>query len=141
MWKISSAGGYGGGQQGFSGVGDAVGGGSLPLQWSLMLFGFLAFSRLGVWVFDLTTQQLTQTSVAADERSAFAGAENSIINVFELVGAGAAMAFPRMEQYKYLALASLGSVMMSWVLYAGWVRTKRGHLVHLEKLGQNICKG
>lgn len=107
--------------------------------WSVVLFSFLAFSRLGVWVFDLTTQQLTQTLVPQNQRSSFAGTENSVVNVFELLGAGAAIAFPRTEQYRWLALASLVSVMISWVMYAAWVRRQRGHLVHWEKLAQGFC--
>ncbi|KAI1767673.1 Ferroporti-1 [Hypoxylon sp. FL1150] len=106
--------------------------------WSVILFSFLASSRLGVWVFDLTTQQLTQTLVPAHQRSSFAGTENSVVNVFELLGAVAAIAFPRTEQYKWLALASLVSVMISWAMYASWVRRQRGHLVHWEKLAQGV---
>ncbi|OTA54297.1 hypothetical protein K449DRAFT_297607, partial [Hypoxylon sp. EC38] len=100
--------------------------------WSIVLFSFLAFSRLGVWVFDLTTQQLTQTLVPQNQRSSFAGTENSVVNIFELLGAGTAIAFPRTDQYKWLATASLMSVVISWVMYAGWVRQQRGHLVHWE---------
>ncbi|KAI8961736.1 Ferroporti-1 [Daldinia sp. FL1419] len=107
--------------------------------WSVILFSFLAFSRLGVWVFDLTTQQLTQTLVPEHQRSSFAGTENSVVNIFELLGAGAAIAFPRTEQYRWLALASLVSVLISWVMYAGWVRRQRGHLIHWEKLTQGFC--
>ncbi|KAI1492343.1 Ferroporti-1 [Biscogniauxia mediterranea] len=112
---------------------------SLDVGWSAVLFSFLAFSRLGVWVFDLTTQQLTQTLVAPTQRSSFAGVENSVVNVFELMGAGAAIAFPRTEQYRWLALASLVSVVVSWFMYAVWVRGQRGHLVHWEKLGEGFC--
>ncbi|KAI2783517.1 Ferroporti-1 [Daldinia loculata] len=107
--------------------------------WSVVLFSFLAFSRLGVWVFDLTTQQLTQTLVPGHQRSSFAGTENSVVNIFELLGAGAAIAFPRTEQYKWLALASLVSVLISWIMYAGWVRRQRGHLIHWEKLARGLC--
>ncbi|XXG98718.1 hypothetical protein Hte_005047 [Hypoxylon texense] len=109
--------------------------------WSVVLFSFLACSRLGVWVFDLTTQQLTQTRVPAHQRSSFAGTENSVVNIFELLGAGAAIAFPRTEQYKWLALASFVTVVISWVMYAGWVRRQRGHLLHWEKLAQGACVG
>ncbi|KAI0506851.1 Ferroportin1-domain-containing protein [Xylaria bambusicola] len=109
--------------------------GGFSIGWSLILFTFLAFSRLGVWVFDLTTQQLTQTLVPKTQRSSFAGVENSVVNVFEVLGAGAAIAFPRVEQYRWLAVASLVGVVLSWCLYAWWVRAQRGHLVHWEKLG------
>ncbi|KAI1443980.1 Ferroporti-1 [Annulohypoxylon stygium] len=112
---------------------------SPSVGWSIVLFSFLAFSRLGVWVFDLTTQQLTQTLVPQHQRSSFAGTENSVVNIFELLGAGAAIAFPRTEQYRWLALASLVTVIVSWIMYAFWVRQQRGHLVHWEKLAQGFC--
>ncbi|KAI0136331.1 Ferroporti-1 [Xylariales sp. AK1849] len=103
--------------------------------WTMVLFSFLAISRFGVWVFDLTTQQLTQTLVPEHQRSSFAGVENSVVNIFEVCGAGAAIAFPKVEQFKWLCLASLVTVFISWVMYAAWVRGQRGHLVHWEKLG------
>ncbi|OIW29133.1 hypothetical protein CONLIGDRAFT_599002 [Coniochaeta ligniaria NRRL 30616] len=92
---------------------------------SVVLFGFLASSRLGVWVFDITTQQLTQTLVAPDERSSFAGAENSVVNVFELAGALSAILFSQIGQYKWLAMASLITVGISWAMYFIWLHTMR----------------
>ncbi|KAI0206228.1 Ferroportin1-domain-containing protein [Astrocystis sublimbata] len=111
---------------------------SISVGWSVILFSFLAFSRLGVWIYDLTTQQLTQTLVHKTQRSSFAGVENSVINIFEVIGAGAAIAFPRVEQYRWLALASLTSVVIGWCMYAWWVRSQRGHLVHWEKIGSSV---
>ncbi|KAH7026507.1 uncharacterized protein B0I36DRAFT_366064 [Microdochium trichocladiopsis] len=106
----------------------------LNISNSIILFSFLSLSRLGVWVFDLTTQQLTQTLVPPQSRSSFAGVENSITNVFELAGAMASIAFPDPRQYPYLASASLAACVLSWALYAGWVRRRRGHLVHCDKM-------
>ncbi|KAI1172398.1 Ferroportin1-domain-containing protein [Nemania sp. FL0916] len=107
---------------------------------SILLFAFLSFSRLGVWIYDLTTQQLTQTFVPATQRSRFAGVEASVVNVFEVLGAGAAIAFPDVAQFRYLALASLAAVGVSWALYAAWVRERRAHLVHWGKLaGAGVC--
>ncbi|KAI1116791.1 Ferroportin1-domain-containing protein [Nemania sp. NC0429] len=111
----------------------------LSAGWSVILFSFLAFSRLGVWIYDLTTQQLTQTLVPGTRRSSFAGVENAVVNVFEVLGAAAAIAFPRPEQYRWLALASLASLAIGWSMYAWWVRAQRSHLVHWEKLGSGLC--
>ncbi|KAK7970755.1 Solute carrier family 40 member 1 [Apiospora saccharicola] len=105
------------------------------LGWSLVIFSFLSFSRFGVWVFDLTTQQLTQVLVPEHQRSKFAGVETSVVKVFEIMGAAAAISFPRTEQFKWLSLASFVAVTISWALYAGWVREHRGHLLHWGKLG------
>ncbi|CAJ2513424.1 Uu.00g015430.m01.CDS01 [Anthostomella pinea] len=97
---------------------------SPDLGWSIIMFSFLAFSRLGVWIFDLTTQQLTQTMVPENQRSSFAGVENSVVNVFELLGAGSAVAFPHTEQYRWLALVSLLTVMIAWAMLAVWYTTQ-----------------
>ncbi|KAK7757786.1 hypothetical protein SLS62_000164 [Diatrype stigma] len=108
-----------------------------PWGWSLALFAFLALSRFGVWIFDLTTQQLTQTPslVPAHRRSTFAGVEASVVNLFELLGAAAAVALPATRQFPLLALASFGAVLAGWVMYVVWLRGRRGHLVHWEKIG------
>ncbi|KAI1268790.1 Ferroportin1-domain-containing protein [Xylariaceae sp. FL1019] len=114
---------------------------SLSVGWSVILFSFLAFSRLGVWIFDLTTQQLTQMLVPKTERSSFAGVETSIVNIFEVLGAATAISFPHVSQYRWLALASLISVVISWFMYSLWVRTQRGHLVHWEKIPRGLGEG
>lgn len=101
----------------------------------LLLFTTLSFSRLGLWIFDLTTQQLTQTLVASSHRSSFTGCEYSLVAFFELGNNVMAMIWSRPEQFKWVALVSLGAVIVSAVLYAGWVRSVRGHLVHWERVG------
>lgn len=72
--------------------------------------------------------------VPPHQQSSFAGVEASVINLFELLGAGAAISLPRAEQFPLLALASFGVVLGSWAMYAVWVRGRRGHLVHWEKI-------
>ncbi|KAI9644897.1 hypothetical protein NHQ30_006931 [Ciborinia camelliae] len=101
----------------------------------LLLFTTLSFSRLGLWIFDLTTQQLTQTLVSPTHRSSFTGCEYSLVAFFELGNNVMAMVWSRPEQFKWVALVSLGAVVLSAMLYAGWVRSVRGHLVHWEKMG------
>lgn len=103
-----------------------------------ILFMFISLSRLGLWVFDLTTQQLTQTMIPPSSRSSFAGVEGSITNIFELGQWVGALIFYRPENFKWLALTSLIFVGLSTIVYAGWVRRMRGHLVHWEKVRR--CK-
>lgn len=113
---------------------------SPPLLLALPLFTFLSASRLGLWIYDLTTQQLTQTLVPPSSRSSFAGVENSFVSFFELSQHVATIALSRPEQFRYLAVGSWGAVAVSVCLYAGWVRRERGHLVHWEVLGKG-CGG
>ncbi|KAM3071354.1 hypothetical protein ACMFMG_008945 [Clarireedia jacksonii] len=105
----------------------------------LLLFTNLSLSRLGLWIFDLTTQQLTQTLVPPATRSSFTGCEYSLVAFFELGNFIMAMIWHRPEQFRWIALVSLAAVAVSSVMYAGWVRRVRGHLVHWEKLGAG-CK-
>ncbi len=103
-----------------------------------MLFLFLSISRLGLWVFDLTTQEVTQSRVTPAQRSSFAGTEMAFVSLFELSQWVFATVFPRPEQFRYLAAGSLAAVGCSLVMYSTWVRRQRGHLVHWEKLGM-VC--
>ncbi|PQE11180.1 iron transporter protein [Rutstroemia sp. NJR-2017a BVV2] len=105
----------------------------------LLLFTNLSLSRLGLWIFDLTTQQLTQTLVPPATRSSFTGCEYSLVAFFELGNFVMAMIWHRPEQFRWIALISLAAVGVSSVMYAEWVRRMRGHLVHWEKLAAG-CK-
>ncbi|KAI9738943.1 MAG: hypothetical protein M1818_005257 [Claussenomyces sp. TS43310] len=109
---------------------------SPPLLPALTLFTFLSMSRLGLWIFDLTTQQLTQTLVEPSQRLAFAGVENSFASTFELGNYVAAIIFSRPSEFTYLATGSLAAVGLSTLIYAGWVWKMRGHLLHWERVGK-----
>ena len=102
------------------------------------LFFFLSLSRLGLWTYDLTAQQLSQVRVPPHQRSSFAGTEYSFVALFNLLNYIAAAMFSATEQFRWLALGSLGAVGMSTAVYSLWLRRERGHLVHFEKLGLGI---
>ena len=109
---------------------------SQPLS-ALTLFFFLSLSRLGLWIYDLTTQQLTQTMTIPSQRSAFTGVEYSFVSLFELSHNIAAIVLHRPQDFKWLASGSLCAVAISTFAYAGWVWKMRGHLVHWEKFGKS----
>lgn len=109
---------------------------SQPLL-AFVLFFFLSISRLGLWIYDLTTQQLTQTMTSPSQRSSFTGVENSLISVFELVQHLVAIILHRPEQFKWIALMGWTAVAVSALIYTGWVWRMRGHLVHWERLGKS----
>lgn len=108
---------------------------------TLSMFAFLSFSRLGLWVFDLTTQEITQTRIPEDTRSAFAGTEMSFVSLFELAQWIVAAVWSRPDQFRWLALMSFGAVTCASVMYAYWVRRQRGHLMHLARLGKKCWGG
>ena len=107
---------------------------------AVSLFTFLSLSRLGLWTFDLTIQELTQTRVPPHTRSSFAGTEMSFVSVFELGNSIAAAILSRPEDFRWLALGSLGAVGLSTCMYAIWVRQQRGHLVHWERIGKGCSR-
>jgi len=108
--------------------------GNTSIITSITLFFFLSSSRLGLWIYDLTTQQLTQTMTNPSQRSSFAGAENSFVSMFELLQNIAIIIFSRPEQFKWIAAMSFMAVTTSTVMYAAWVWKMRGHLVHWDTI-------
>ena len=74
--------------------------------------------------------------VAPSQRSSFTGVEYSFVSLFELMQNVVAIALSRPEEFKWIALMSLGAVAGSTVAYAAWVSKMRGHLVHWEKIGK-----
>ncbi len=109
---------------------------SQPLL-AFVLFSFLSLSRLGLWIYDLTTQQLTQTMTSPSQRSSFTGVEYSFVSMFELGQHIVAIVLHRPEQFKWIALMSWVAVAISTMIYAGWVWRMRGHLVHWERLSKS----
>jgi iron-regulated transporter 1 len=109
---------------------------SQPLL-AFILFFFLSMSRLGLWIYDLTTQQLTQTMTSPSQRSSFTGVEYSLVSTFELVQHVVAIVLNRPEQFRWIALMGWTAVAVSTMIYAGWVWRMRGHLIHWERLGKS----
>lgn len=97
---------------------------------AFMLFFFLSISRLGVWIYDLTTQQLTQTMVRLVQRSSFTGVEYSFVSLFELAQFVITIVLHKPEQVKWIAAMGWIAVLVSIIAYAGWLWKMRGHLVH-----------
>ncbi|PVH87242.1 hypothetical protein DL98DRAFT_510104 [Cadophora sp. DSE1049] len=107
-----------------------------PTLLALTLFTFLSLSRLGLWIYDLTTQQLTQTLTSPSTRSSFTGVEYSFVSLFELAQNVMAIVLSRPQDFRWIALISWVAVGVSTVMYAAWVWKMRGHLVHWERFGK-----
>lgn len=99
---------------------------------SITLFFFLSTSRLGLWIYDLTTQQITQTMTRPTQRSSFAGVENSFVALFELLQNVVAIILHKPEQFKWIAGMSWVAVAVSTIMYSAWLWKMRGHLVHWD---------
>lgn len=87
-------------------------------------------SRIGLWGFDLSSQVIVQEEVEAERRGSFAAIEASLQNIFELCSFAATIVFSRPEQFRWPVYLSCAAVYVAGVLYAWFVRNRRGHLIH-----------
>lgn len=99
----------------------------------LALVAGVALSRLGLWGFDLCVQYLVQEDAPEAIRGSFSAIEMSLQNFFELLSFATTMVFYRPEDFKYPVYISTGAVALSAACFAGFVRQKRGHLLHTSK--------
>lgn len=90
-------------------------------------------SRTGLWGFDLSAQLIIQDEVEPDMRGSFSSLEASFQNTFEMLAFLSTVIFPRPEQFKYPAAMSAAAVASSALLYAYFVRARRGHLLHMSR--------
>lgn len=90
-------------------------------------------SRTGLWGFDLSAQLIIQDEVEPEMRGAFSSLEVSFQNSFEMLAFLSTIIFPRPEQFRIPAVISAAAVGMAALLYACFVRNRRGHLLHASK--------
>lgn len=83
-----------------------------------------------MWLLDPTDIQ----EVEAQFRGVFSSMESAFQNLFELLLYGSTIVFSRPDQFKYPTLISLLMVVASNFCYTIYVRKRRGHLLHPEKL-------
>jgi iron-regulated transporter 1 len=96
-----------------------------------LLVASVILSRIGLYGFDLVAQLIIQGSVPAHQRASFSTTEASVQNLFELLTFLTTIVFPRPEQFRIPACVSFAAVCMAGALYAMYVRSRRGHLLHL----------
>lgn len=97
-------------------------------------------SRIGLWGFDLSTQIIVQEEVEPELRGTFSSQEFASQNIFEMLSFASTISFSRPAQFKIPATISAGAVGMAGILYAAFVRSRRGHLVHLSRCMERCGK-
>lgn len=97
-------------------------------------------SRVGLWGFDLSAQLIVQQEVDADLRGTFSSQEVAFQNIFEMLSFASTIIFAKPEQFKIPSTVSAGAVAAASVLYAAFVRHRRGHLVHYSNCMQRDGK-
>ncbi|KAJ3994737.1 iron-regulated transporter [Lentinula boryana] len=88
-------------------------------------------SRAGLWGFDLSVQVIIQKEVEAEIRGSFSSVEAVWQNMFELCAFTSTIIFSKPEQFRWPVMMSLLAVSLAGMLYASFVRLRRGHLLHL----------
>jgi len=100
---------------------------------TLTLVSMVILSRTGLWGFDLSAQLIIQDEVEPDARGTFSSLEASCQNIFEMLAFLSTIVFPRPEQFKIPAAISAGAVATAALLFAYFVRKRRGHLLHASR--------
>lgn len=100
------------------------------LMAAIMLVAGTILSRVGLWGFDLSAQMIVQEEVEAELRGSFSAVEASLQNCFELVSFVMTIVWSRPQDFGWPVMGSCCAVYTAGVLYAWFVRRRRGHLVH-----------
>ncbi|CUS11812.1 unnamed protein product [Tuber aestivum] len=87
-------------------------------------------SRIGLWGLDLCVQIIVQDEVEPEYRGSFSAMEASVQNTFELGSYAMTVMLPRPAEFRYPVVVSAVAVVLAAALFAGFVRRRRGHLVH-----------
>jgi iron-regulated transporter 1 len=93
----------------------------------------VCLSRLGLWGFDLSVQYLVQGDAPPASRGSFSAIEMSLQNLFELLSFATTMVWYRPQDFTIPMLISAGAIVSSAACFAGFVRQKRGHLLHTNR--------
>ena len=95
----------------------------------LLILGVVC-CRVGLWIFDLSVQQLVQEKVKEEERGVVSGVMNVMNSIMDMLHYVLVIAAPRPEHFRILTVISVGMVTLGLLLYAAYVRKVRGHLFH-----------
>ena len=112
---------------------------------SVLLFGGIALSRIGLWSFDLcqvcasaqhgTDEQLKELQIAlADHpnRNRLTALQIALQNLFDLLKYALTLSAATPKAFKWTALVSFMAVISGAMSYAVYLRSVRGHLLHVD---------
>merc|ERR1711974_519688 len=98
----------------------------------------IILARFGLWVVDLTVNQLLQEKVEEEVRGVVNGVQESLNNSLDLAKCILVILLPAEETFGLLIIASFTSVSLGWLLYALYSRQQRGHLFHFRRLAASL---
>merc|ERR1712200_375532 len=98
----------------------------------------IILARFGLWIVDLTVNQLLQEKVEEEVRGVVNGVQESLNNSIDLAKCILVILLPAEETFGLLIIASFTSVSLGWLLYALYSRQQRGHLFHFQRLAASL---
>jgi len=100
---------------------------------SVFLLGII-LARFGLWIVDLTVNQLLQEKVEEEVRGVVNGVQDSLNNSLDLAKCVLVILLPAQETFALLIFASFVSINIGWLMYALYSRSQRGHLFHFSRM-------
>ncbi|KAF9178409.1 hypothetical protein BGZ51_007535 [Haplosporangium sp. Z 767] len=101
---------------------------------SILLFGGMAATRLGLWIFDITESLILQEYTAAAHITSISGWQYTVCNLFDLLQYVLTIVVPDPSMFIIPACVSLGFIVAAAMIYSHFVWRDRGHLFHKLKL-------
>ncbi|RXW12356.1 hypothetical protein EST38_g13497 [Candolleomyces aberdarensis] len=94
------------------------------------LFGGMALSRIGLWMFDLSQLQILQESLESHpRRNRLTSIQFTLQNVFDMAKFALTIGLAKPSQFRWAGLVSVGAVFVGGLLYIfGYARRVRGHI-------------
>ncbi|KAH7055177.1 Ferroporti-1 [Linnemannia elongata] len=105
-----------------------------PTTTSVLLFGGVAASRLGLWMFDLAESLILQEYTSSSHITSITGWQYSMCNLFDLLQYVLTIVWSDPAMFVVPASISVGVVVAAAGVYTGFVWKDRGHLLHHIKL-------
>ncbi|KAH7626172.1 hypothetical protein B0T09DRAFT_51125 [Sordaria sp. MPI-SDFR-AT-0083] len=90
----------------------------------------VAFSRVGLWGFDLSVQNIVQDEVQDDRRGIFSSVEASFQNMFDMLAWALTIIWSSPNSFQWPIVISVAAVYVAGGLFAQFLRRRRGHLLH-----------
>ncbi|KAK0237652.1 iron transporter [Armillaria nabsnona] len=123
----------------YIGVPKGIGHG--PVYNNTMLFGGIALSRVGLWMFDLAQLQILQEALENHpRRNTLTALQYSLMNTFDMLKYVLTMVLSDPQQFRWAGLLSWIVVFFGGLLYGVYVYKSRGHIVHVQWIYRVIGK-
>ncbi|KAF9133222.1 hypothetical protein BGX30_012383 [Mortierella sp. GBA39] len=105
-----------------------------PTTTSVLIFGGMAVSRLGLWMFDIAESLILQEYTSSSHITSITGWQYSTCNLFDLLQYVLTIVWSDPAVFVVPTGISVGVVVAAAGVYTGFVWKDRGHLLHHIKL-------